>query len=116
MLNRRRQFFLVAAIAAGMLFLAGCPASTTIAEITRDPGKFSGSDVTITGQVSEAFGALGKGIFQIDDGTGKIWVYSDTYGVPGNGNKVAVTGRIEQGFAFAGRNYGMILRETEKRN
>jgi hypothetical protein len=29
---------------------------------------------------------------------------------------VAVTGRIEQGFAFAGRNFATILRETERRH
>ena len=116
MFNRRLRFYLIAAMDVGMLFLAGCRSSTSIADISRDPGKYSGKDVTIEGKVSNGFGALGKGIFQIDDGTGQIWVYSDTYGIPGNGNKVAVTGRIEQGFSFAGNSYGMILRETEKRN
>ena len=116
MFHRKRQFFLVALMAAGLLLLAGCRSHTAIADINRDPGKFSGQDVTVEGNVSEAFGALGQGIFQIDDGTGKIWIYSANYGVPGNGNKVAVTGRIDQGFSFGGRNYGMILRETEKRN
>jgi hypothetical protein len=114
--QRKRQFFLLVLIAAGMLFLAGCRSRTTIADINRGPGKYSGQDVTVEGNVSEAFGALGQGIFQIDDGTGKLWIYSANYGVPGNGNKVAVTGRIDQGFSFAGHNYGMVLRETEKRN
>jgi len=113
--KQQRRFFLVAAMAVGMLFLAGCQPRTTIAEINRDPGRFSGKDVTVAGQVSDAFSVLGKGVFQLDDGTGKIWVYSQDYGVPGNGNQVAVTGRIEQGFAFGGRTFGMILRETEQR-
>ena len=45
-----------------------------------------------------------------------MWFYSSTFGVPGNGKKIAVTGRIEQGFTFAGRSFGVILRETERRH
>ena len=44
-----------------------------------------------------------------------MWVYSQNFGVPGNGNKVAVTGRVEQGFAFGGRSFGVILRQTQSR-
>ena len=94
----------------------GCPTHTSIANITRDPGHFAGKDVTVAGHVSDSFGALGAGVFQIDDGTGTIWVYSGSYGVPSNGAKVAVTGRIEQGFSFGGRSFATILRETQPRH
>jgi hypothetical protein len=110
------KLMMAMSLMAGILFLAGCPTRTSIADINRDPGRFSGKEVTIAGHVSEAFGALGNGIFQIDDGTGRMWVYSQNYGVPGNGNKVAVTGRVEQGFAFGGRSFGVILRETQNRH
>ncbi len=113
MFNRTCKFALVFALAAGMLLLAGCPTQAKIADITSDPGRFAGKDVSIHGTVSDAFGALGNGVFQIDDGTGRMWVYSQNFGVPGNGNKISVTGRIEQGFAFGGRNFGVILRQTE---
>jgi hypothetical protein len=63
--------------------------------------------------VSEGFGALGNGVFQLDDGTGRIWVYSQSFGVPGNGSKISITGRVQQGFAFGGRNFGVILRQTK---
>ena len=78
--------------------------------------RYAGNDVTIRGTVSGAFSALGNGIFQIDDGTGSIWVYSQNFGVPGNGDKVSVTGRVEQGIAVGGRSFGVILRQTEGRN
>src|ERR1051325_5860550 len=110
------KLMMAMSLMAGILFLAGCPTRTSIADINRDPGRFSGKEVTIAGHVSEAFGALGNGIFQIDDGTGRMWVYSQNYGVPGNGNKVAVTGRVEQGFAFGGRSFGVILSETQNRH
>jgi hypothetical protein len=112
-LKRTCKLALVFALAAGMLLLAGCPTEASIAEINRDPGRFAGKDVSIHGTVSDAFGALGNGVFQIDDGSGRMWVYSQNFGVPGNGVKISVVGRIEQGFAFGGRNFGVILRQTE---
>jgi hypothetical protein len=59
---------------------------------------------------------MGNGVFQVDDGTGRIWVFSQNFGVPGNGAKVAVTGRVEQGFSFGGKSYGVIVRETQQRH
>jgi hypothetical protein len=44
-----------------------------------------------------------------------MWVFS-RYGVPGSGAKVAVTGHVEQGFSFGGRNFATILKETERRH
>ena len=41
---------------------------------------------------------------------------SISLGVPGNNTRVAVTGRIEQGFNFGGRSFGTILRETQRRH
>src|SRR5262250_1348922 len=109
------RFVLAATILAMMVLAAGCPTQSSIADINRDPGHFAGKDVRIQGTVSDAFGALGNGVFQIDDGSGRLWVFSQNYGVPGNGTKVSVTGRIEQGFAFGGRNFGVVLRQTEAR-
>jgi hypothetical protein len=58
---------------------------------------------------------MGVGAFEIDDGTGRLWVISDKYGVPGRDAGIAVTGRIEQGLAFGGRNFATVLRETRRR-
>lgn len=113
MLNRACKLAMVFAMAVGMFLLVGCPTQASVADINRDPGRFAGKDVSIHGTVSDAFGALGNGVFQIDDGSGRMWVYSQNFGVPGNGVKISVVGRIEQGFAFGGRNFGVILRQTE---
>ena len=114
--NRRNRYLIAAVLVVGMLFLVGCPPHVTIADINRDPGRYAGKEVTITGRSAESFGALGQGVFQIDDGTGKLWVYSGNYGVPGNQTRVAVTGRVEQGFSFGGRSFGTILRESQRRH
>src|SRR5512147_631853 len=89
-------------LAAAILALAGCPQSVSIADINKDPGRFAGKEVTISGTASDSFGAMGNGVFRIDDGTGNMWVFSQNFGVPGSGNKVAVTGLVEQGFSFGG--------------
>lgn len=96
--------------------LAGCADTTRIADINKDPGHYAGRDVTIAGQTSDSFGALGNGIFQINDSTGSMWVYSQSFGVPTDGAKIAVTGRIQQGFSFGGRAFAVILKETKARH
>ena len=113
MLSKSVKAVLAVAMVAAILLLVGCPTQASIADINKDPGHYAGKDVTIHGTVSEVFSALGNGIFQMDDGTGHLWVYSQNFGAPGNGNKIAVTGRVQQGFAFGGRNFGVILQQTE---
>ena len=101
---------------AGTLLLAACPTRTSIGKILRDPGRYAGREVAVGGRVSNSFGALGTGVYQVDDGTGEIWVYSQRYGVPGNGAKVGVRGTVSQGFSFGGRSFAVVLRETERRH
>ena len=114
-MNINRMLFGFVLLALTLLVI-GCPTRTSISDINRDPGHFAGREVTIAGRASGSFGALGNGVFQIDDGTGRMWVYSQGFGVPGEGSKVAVTGKIEQGFSFAGHSYAIILRETQARH
>ena len=116
MTRMRNRVLSVLSLGLGMLLLAGCPPRESIAKINQDPGRFAGKEISIAGQVTDSFGALGSGVFQVDDGTGSMWVFSAKYGVPGSGVKLAVTGHIEQGFAFGGRNFAIILRETERRH
>ena len=103
-------------VMAATLVLAGCPTRTSIEKINRDPGRYAGREVAIGGRVSNSFGLLGSGVFQVEDGTGQIWVFSQRYGVPSNGAKVGVRGTISQGFSFGGRSFAVILKETERRH
>jgi hypothetical protein len=94
------------------LLLAGCQ-RTTIADINADPGRFRDKEVTIVGRVVTSFGALGEGGYEVDDGTGRIAVIT-TRGVPGEGARVRVTGRVSSGITFAGRGFGTYIRETDR--
>jgi hypothetical protein len=113
---RIARLLIGATIMLWMLSLVGCPTHASIADITRDPGKFAGKEVTISGQASNTFGGFGNGFFEVDDGTGRIWVLSQNFGVPGNGSKVSVTGQVQQGVSFAGKSYGVVLRQTQARD
>jgi hypothetical protein len=105
--------FLCATLLLAAWCLVGCSTHTSIADINRDPAHFAGKEITIRGQASDSFGGFGNGVFQVNDGTGSIWVVSQNSGLPGNGAKVSVTGQVQQGFSFGGRNYGIIFRQTK---
>ena len=104
----------VIGVLAATLLLVGCPPRRSIESINRDPARFRDHEVTIAGRVVNSFDVMGVAAFEIDDGTGRLWVYSNKFGVPGNESKVAVTGTIQQGFSLGGRNFAMILRETRR--
>ena len=106
----------ISLLLGGTLLLAACPPRESIESINRDPGRFHGQEITVAGRVVNSFAVMGVGAFEIDDGTGRLWVFSDKYGVPGNGASIAVTGTIEQGFSLGGRNFATILRETRLRS
>jgi len=114
MFRMRSKFFAAALLIAATLQLAGCPERTTIEHINRSPGHYAGKEVTIAGRVSNSYGALGTGVFELQDETGRMWVFSERYGVPGRDARLAVTGRIQQGFTFGGRNFAVVLRETKR--
>lgn len=114
MLRTPSKIFAAVILVAGTLLLAGCPERTTIEHINRSPGHYAGKEVTIAGRVSNSFGALGTGVFELQDETGRMWVFSERYGVPGRDARIAVTGRIQQGFTFGGRNFAVVLRESKR--
>jgi len=112
---KRARVLIGVCIALLAIALTGCPQRTSIADITRDPGRYYDKEVTVAGRVTRSYGALGQGIYEIDDGTGRLWVFAEKYGVPSARAEVSVTGRVVPGVTFAGRNYVTVLRETRRR-
>jgi hypothetical protein len=87
---------LIASIVLFIFVTSGCE-SRTINEIKADPDRYANSEVTIAGTVVRSVSILGKGAYEIDDGTGKLWIVSER-GVPREGAKVAVKGTIRDGY------------------
>jgi hypothetical protein len=94
---------------------AGCE-RTTINEVLADPSHYRDKDVNVAGTVTTSIGALGRGIYQIDDGTGKIWIWSESRGVPSKGAVVGVRGRVVPTITFLGINYATVMRETGRKS
>lgn len=108
-----RKAFFLSAILSGALVLTACPSQTTISKITRDPGRYRNKEVGLIGTVTDSYGVLGNGVYELDDGTGRIWV-ATTRGVPSRGARVGVAGRVYTGLQYGGRNYGLGLREENR--
>jgi hypothetical protein len=114
-LNIAGKLVSVVVLFAAALLLAACPSRVSIEKINRDPARYTNKEIAIAGRVNSSFGALGTGVYQIDDGSGTMWVYSSNFGVPASGSNVAVIGRVQQGFNLGGRSFATIMRETERR-
>ena len=102
------------------LLLVACE-KKTINQIKADPNRYVQHEVGIEGQVVRSYSVLGKGAYEVDDGTGKLWVVSDK-GVPRTGTRVAVKGKIKDGFNLGSIvklpemiSSGMVMIESEHR-
>jgi hypothetical protein len=112
MKNRRFSCWIAGALLS--VFLVSCEREK-ISDINADPGRFHGKEVQIAGKVTQSIGALGKGIYQVNDGSGSLWVFSDKLGVPSKGIKVGVKGTVVPTVTFLGINYATVLREIDRR-
>ncbi|HEX8473860.1 MAG TPA: hypothetical protein VF666_07490 [Pyrinomonadaceae bacterium] len=113
MRSRRLPFLFV--LLAGLVFLTACPNRTNIAKINADPGRYEGKEVGVAGTVTDSYGVpmLG-GAYELDDGTGKIWVISRS-GAPTRGTRVGAKGKVHSGFTFGRRSFGTVVEETDRR-
>jgi hypothetical protein len=112
LLKKAALFFV---LIGGTLLLTACPSQTNIARINADPGRYAGKEVGIAGTVRDSYGAAGVGAYEIDDGTGRIWV-ATRRGIPSRGARVGTKGYVRNGFSFGGRSYGTVLEETDRRS
>ena len=96
---RRSQhgtYAILAILLLWALAMWGCE-QKTINEIRADPGRYANRDVAVVGKVTKSVSVLGRGAYEIEDGTGKLWVISQT-GVPREGARVVVKGKIRDAF------------------
>jgi ABC-type Zn2+ transport system substrate-binding protein/surface adhesin len=104
----KQRIVFAVAMAAGLTLTACAP--VTIARINQDPSRFRNQTVHVDGTVVTSVGFLKTGGYQIDDGTGKIYVVSKS-GVPSSGSKVSVTGRVMPGAEVLGQALGTAIVE-----
>ena len=93
---------LAALLLSSLALMAGCAAtSTSVNDVMKDPGRYSGKNVTVAGVVTYSGSISGRGLYRIGDGEAELWVAS-TSGVPQKGTRVIVAGRIYDAYDVRG--------------
>ena len=99
---------------AGVIFLlAGCASVTPIGELLQNSSKYNGKEVRIKGEVKESAGLLGKGAYQVKDGTGTLTVISETDAPPPSGSTIGVKG-VFQALLTLGSKSLAVLKEHSR--
>ena len=72
-----------------LIAILSCAARTRIFDIKQSPRRFHDRTVTVAGVVANTISlpVLKVGVFQIDDGSGKLWVKPKNY-APFKGDRV----------------------------
>ena len=97
--RRTVHLALLTIVVAGALTSAACASTRTINQLLADPARYRDDTVKLSGEVVDSYSLANRGAYQIDDGTGRLWVVSE-HGVPRKSARVTVTGKVQEGFNF----------------
>lgn len=100
-------------LAIALLVLSACRGTVPIGRLLDDPARYDGETVRVKGEVTSAIGALGRGAYRLNDGTGTLNVVSEERGAPREGARVGVEGMFQSVFTF-GDQTGAVLREKRR--
>jgi hypothetical protein len=92
------RYALFVAVVLWALAMSGCE-QKTVNEIRVDPSRYANREVAVVGTVIRSYSVMGKGAYEVEDGTGKLWVVSEK-GVPRDGARVVVRGTIRDAYNF----------------
>ena len=110
---RLKSFLTTAFVIPAALLLSSC-GSVRIGRLLAEPTRWQNRNVEVEGTVTNSFGAFVAGVYQVDDGTGKIYVISNGP-VPTKGARVKVDGTLQSGVTLMGKSYGTALRSNRYR-
>jgi hypothetical protein len=89
--------------------VVGCRGTMEIGDLLDDPDRYDGETVRVSGEVTGSIGALGRGAFQIDDGTGRLFVVSEGGGAPREGARVGVEGEFRSVFTIGTESLAVLM-------
>ena len=100
---------LAGAVLLAAVLLAGCKGGVTeIKTLLDDPTQYDRKTVRIAGDVEEAAGVLGYGVYRVNDGTGTITVVTKEGGAPRSGAQVGVEGEFRAAFTLGTQSIAVI--------
>jgi hypothetical protein len=96
--------------------VSACGSYVHISEISDSPQEYKGRQISVKGRVIETveIPLVHKGLYRMDDGTGKIWIVPQGR-VPFRGEKVKVKGQVKTGFTILKRTFGTVIVEEEEK-
>ena len=109
--NARHLLRHLVLLLAVLLVSSACRGTTPINDLLADPGRYDGKTVKVAGEVTGSVGALGRGGYRLDDGTGSLVVISEDRAVPVEGATVGVKGRFEAVFTFFTESIAVLLEQ-----
>src|SRR5450759_1443842 len=105
-MKRTHLAILAAMLIVAAVVLAGCNNRTKISSILDRPDRYMNREVLVGGTVTKTYAVnliiAEPGAYQIDDGTGKIWVTTQ-HGVPEEGRTVGLKGTVSSGLRIGGQ-------------
>jgi hypothetical protein len=114
-----KRFFLVLAVfvvitAVGQA--SGCASTTKIGDILASPLQFEGKEISVKGTIGNSFwiSLINKGAYELDDGTGTIWVVTNQP-PPQKGLQVSAKGTVSTAVKIGDRSLGTHLTETNRK-
>src|SRR5690606_344115 len=104
----------LACVLALMLTAGACASTVRISDLLAEPQRYRGQTVRIEGLVVRAVGLFGTGGYEVDDGTGQIFVVTQGSGIPTQGVRTKAKGRFEPIFSFGGRSIAAIVQDSRE--
>lgn len=116
-MRKHRIYLMSAILLIVVVMVAGCNGRTKISDILNKPDSYMDKEVNVAGQVTETHGInlviAEAGAYQIDDGTGKIWVVTKT-SIPTVGTMVGVKGTVTNKISLLGVTVTAVIQEKER--
>ena len=109
--NTRHVPRLLVSLFALLLVGTACRGTMPINDLLADPGRYDGKTVKVAGEVTGSVGALGRGGYRLDDGTGSLIVISEDRAVPVEGATVGVKGEFQAVFTFFTESIAVLLEQ-----
>ncbi len=104
MLASRRLLTRLPSVVLSIVTLAAisaCATASSLDEVMKDPGRYRGLRVMVSGLVTASGSIAGRGLYRITDGDSQLWVASES-GAPTKGPRVLVDGRIYDAYDLRG--------------
>lgn len=114
-MKRALSVLVLSALLLTTVSMAGCSTTAKIGDILANPSQYEGKEVNVKGTVDNTiwFSFLSRGAYQVDDGTGNIWV-TTSQPPPQKGASISVRGTVQPAVSLGGKTLGTVIVESKR--